>query len=433
MSGNLKTGTKLRSENNIEYEVIKLLGSGGQGEVYKVNGDGEKYALKWYYPHTATEIRLKILDNLISKGSPGECFLWPKDIVKKESVFGYIMDLRPSNFNSMFDLLSRKVETTFEILCLSGFNIAKEYHKLHSAGWCYIDISWGNIFIDFKKGDALICDNDNAIPNRSKLIDVGGTPGFIAPELLLGKAKPSTNTDLYSLAVLLFYLLNIHHPLEGKLESDIEILDLIARNKLYGENPVFIWDPDDKSNRPIPVYQQNAIEFWKVYPKFLKDRFIHAFTVGLKNPQKRSTETDWQITCIRLLNSLYRCADKNCGKENFFDFAKHRLGVAQTCWKCQKTIPIPTMLKIEQDHVMLHKNAKLYQHHSMGDYRMDIVIGEMNQNLNNPNLWGIKNLSNNVWSFVKPDSQNVMVGQGKTLPLIKGGKINFGSKIGEII
>ena len=56
--------------------------------------------------------------------------------------------------------------------------------------------------------------------------EIGGTLGFMAPEIVLGTAKPSTNTDLFSLAILLFYLLNIHHPLEGKLEAEIKCWDI---------------------------------------------------------------------------------------------------------------------------------------------------------------------------------------------------------------
>ena len=37
----------------------------------------------------------------------------------------------------------------------------------------------------------------------------------MAPEIVRGEALPSTATDLYSLSVLLFYLLMVSHPLEG--------------------------------------------------------------------------------------------------------------------------------------------------------------------------------------------------------------------------
>jgi serine/threonine protein kinase len=47
----------------------------------------------------------------------------------------------------------------------------------------------------------------------------------MAPELLLSDV-PSRQTDLFSLAVLLFYMLLVHHPLEGKRESSIKCFAL---------------------------------------------------------------------------------------------------------------------------------------------------------------------------------------------------------------
>lgn len=47
MEGQLKNGTILTSESGNKYEVVNLLGAGGQGEVYDVKCNGSHYALKW--------------------------------------------------------------------------------------------------------------------------------------------------------------------------------------------------------------------------------------------------------------------------------------------------------------------------------------------------------------------------------------------------
>lgn len=46
MEGQLKNGTVLTSESGSKYEVVSLLGAGGQGEVYDVKCGGNHYALK---------------------------------------------------------------------------------------------------------------------------------------------------------------------------------------------------------------------------------------------------------------------------------------------------------------------------------------------------------------------------------------------------
>ena len=62
----------------------------------------------------------------------------------------------------------------------------------------------------------LICDNDNVDVDGAPPTSLG-TPKFMAPEIVRGEASPTMDTDLHSLAVVLFYLLFLCHPLEGKL------------------------------------------------------------------------------------------------------------------------------------------------------------------------------------------------------------------------
>lgn len=45
MEGQLKNGTILTSESGNKYEVVSLLGAGGQGEVYDVKCGSNHYAL----------------------------------------------------------------------------------------------------------------------------------------------------------------------------------------------------------------------------------------------------------------------------------------------------------------------------------------------------------------------------------------------------
>lgn len=224
MVGLLKPGTILASESGNKYKVISLLGAGGQGEVYDVELNGKHYALKWYFKHMATQEQKGILDNLVAKGAPDDSFLWPQDLIfnKLGESFGYIMPLRPKNFKSIVDMMKRRAEPSFYALCRAAYNLTNGYQKLHTMGYSYRDISFGNLFFDPNTGDVLICDNDNVSANGKDDSAVYGTPRFMAPEIVLGKAKPSRNTDLYSLAVLLFYMFMMGHPLEGKLEADIK-------------------------------------------------------------------------------------------------------------------------------------------------------------------------------------------------------------------
>lgn len=291
------------------------------------------------------------------------------------------------------------------------------------------DISFGNLFFDPDNGDVLICDNDNVSANGIDNSSVYGTPRFMAPEIVVGKAKPSRNTDLFSLSVLLFYIFMMGHPLEGKLEADIKCMDIHAMNKLYGTDPVFIFDPANKTNRPVKGYQDNVLIYWDLYPKQLKDLFTQSFTEGLTAPNKRVTEKRWLEAFANLMSGITACP--SCGAEIFYDDHKVASGIAHTCWNCGSAVMMPSSLVVGKNRVLLLKDTKLYAHHICGNYDMTTVVGTVVQNPNNPSLWGIKNESTDNWTYVKPDGMQIPVAVGRSAAIAKGVKIDFGQMTGE--
>lgn len=430
MDGQLKRGTALTSESGCTYIVRQLLGAGGQGEVYAVESGGRTYALKWYYKNTATRNQKEILDNLIQSGPPDASFLWPQDMIFQSygETFGYIMPLRPKNYKSIVDMMKRRAEPSFYCLCKAAYQLTKGYNALHGKGYSYRDISFGNVFFDPDTGDVLICDNDNVSYNGAKT-GIYGTPRFMAPEIVVGKAKPSRNTDLFSLAVLLFYMFMLNHPLEGKREAKIKCMDIHAMNQLYGTDPLFIFDPDNRENRPLAGYQDNALIFWDLYPQQLKDLFITSFTVGLSQPNRRITETKWLETFANLMSGIMICP--HCRSEVFYDARKEENSVSHVCWGCQNTVAVPPKIVIGRSTILLMAGTKLYRHHIDGSHDMETVAGEVVQNPNNPKLWGIKNLSGNNWTYSKADGTQVPVAEGRSVAIAKDTKIDFGQLTGE--
>ncbi len=76
MAYKLRRGQVVRSHTGKSYVVKEFLGSGGQGgEVYKAQASGSDYAVKWYFPHSATETQLELIKKLIAIGPPNDKFL----------------------------------------------------------------------------------------------------------------------------------------------------------------------------------------------------------------------------------------------------------------------------------------------------------------------------------------------------------------------
>jgi len=421
----------INSKDNCVVE--KFLGSGGQGEVYEVSLQGQSYALKWYYPKMATAEQKSGLENLIRIGAPNNKFLWPKFLLTHpdNNTFGYIMPLRSPQYKGINDLMRRRVEPSFKALTLAGVHLANSFLKLHAKGLCYRDISFGNLFFDPVTGDIQICDNDNVTTNLDPFVSVLGTPRFTAPEIVRGEAHPSTSTDLFSLAVLMHYMLFVHHPLEGAQEAKIHAFDLPAMTKLYGKNPIYIYDPINITNRPVPGLHDNAIEFWKTYPTFIKQVFIDAFTTGL-NPNTRVMETVWRDNMARLRDSLVYCS---CGAENFHDSTKYdATGRTTICWSCGKPTILPPRLKVGRFLIMLNADTMLYPFHvdnSIG-CEYNTPIAKVSQHPTNKNQLGLQNLTPDKWTVTTPNGSMTDVLPGKNVSLNNGIKIHFGRTEGEI-
>ncbi len=419
-------------------EIKELIGSGGQGQVYHTSINGHDCALKWYFPHSATDAQRTAIERLIKKGPPNDRFLWPLDIAlcQGNTSFGYLMPLRESRYRGMSELMSRVVDPTFKTLTTMGLELADSFLRLHSLGFCYSDISFGNIFFDPITGEISICDNDNVAVDGEGQSDVLGTPRFMAPEIVREEAKPNIATDLYSLAVILFYMFMVHHPLEGRREREIACLDLPAMKNLYGTDALFIFDPKHGANRPVAGVHTNATLFWNLYPGYVRDIFTRAFTEGLRDPAARVRESEWRSVFTRMRDQIYYC--HKCGAENFLaDEGNLPNPLAdQECWFCHEK-PVPPMrLMVGRHSIVLNQDTLLYPHHLDANRRNDYseIWGQMVPHPKRADIWGLKNISGQTWSSVPPSGAPIIeVANGKSVSLIPGLKIRFGVSEGSVV
>jgi eukaryotic-like serine/threonine-protein kinase len=355
-----------------QYTVTTYLGSGGQGEVYQATNGGDAYAIKWYYQNMATTDQRRILEDLVRRGPPDNRFLWPIELATRpgEPGYGYTMPLREARFRSLVELLTGAYAPTYHALSSAAYNLVDAFLQLHTSGLSYRDINDGGVLFDFTNGDIVICDNDNVYVNGFGDAGVKGKMRWMAPEIVRGEAHPSTDTDLYSLAVLLFFIFMVSHPLEGRRESTIRSLDMKAMTVLYGTDPVFIYDPTNTTNAPVYEFHRNAIDLWPNYPAFLRRLFVRSFTEGLKDPANgRVRENEWRKALSRLRDSLYYCS--YCKQEQFFD--AEAIATGKACTECNRIPSKPFRLRIDQTDivVVLAEGRRLYEHHllAQSDYK----------------------------------------------------------------
>jgi len=406
--------------------VRGFIGEGGQGTVFDVSvqPSGERMALKWYFPDSGTEEQRAAISELIERGSPNQRFLWPTDIASMPHVasFGYLMPLRPHSWSGLSELLRGRVDLPYSRVCTLGMELADSFLALHSQGLCYRDISFGNIFFDPATGRPLICDNDNVGVDGASYSAVLGTRRFMAPEIVRGVAMPSTNTDLWSLAVLLFYLLMVGHPLVGRRELEFPTWDERAEQDLFGHNPRFVFDPHDASNAPVPEVHASVVTNWEAYPAEIRSLFTRAFTVGIDDARNgRVRESVWRAGLARLRDTILRCPA--CGKENFWHADEPDRPAV--CWSCGRGIDRPVRIEVDGRTLVLNQGTRLYRHHLQLNYDFADVVGSVQPHPTRPDRWGLRNDSGQPWEVVLPGGERTRADPGRSVGLLPGTRIRI--------
>lgn len=434
--GDFNKGKKIRVDSGGELEILQKLGEGGQGVVYKVSYNGEELALKWYFKNKLGngDKFYKNIKKNIEKGSPAENFLWPLDITEMEDdSFGYLMKLRPTEYVDFSKFLLAKVKFK-NIACVinAALQITTAFRALHSRGFSYQDLNDGNFFVNPKTGDVLICDNDNVAPYGENL-GIAGKCRYMAPEVVMGEKVPDAHTDRFSLAVVLYMLLFLNHPLEGARTTSCPCLTEKYEKMFFGSDPVFVYDKTKNNNRPVRGVHSNEIRLWPVYPEFVRKAFEQAFSqesmIG-NDKEYRLMEKDWQKIFTQLRDNLISCP--HCHGETFYVPEES----SNKCINCGKEITGSYVLSVKKFKVALEANKNLYVCHTVAnndDYKE--ITGTVIASKSNPNVLGLKNQTQQTWEAINPkNGERRPIEPGKAFKISKGLKIDFGKdNIGEII
>jgi len=107
---------------------------------------------------------------------------------------------------------------------LIGCDVCSALAAIHGAGLLHGDIKAHNVMredggrivvMDFSAG------RDLDAPLEAAAGDFAGTPVYIAPEVFRGQAR-SAQSDIYSLGVLLFYLVTARYPIDGRTRTAVD-------------------------------------------------------------------------------------------------------------------------------------------------------------------------------------------------------------------
>ena len=420
----LLRGTEIKLLNGKTCTIEEELGRGGQGIVYLVDYCGGDYALKWYTRDYSLDF-YENLKNNAAAGAPSDAFLWPLAVSKKQfGSFGYVMRLRPKGYREFGEFMLAKARfSSMAANINAAINICDAFQKLHIRGLSYQDMNDGNFFINPRSGDVLICDNDNVAPDKTNL-GIIGKAGYLAPEIVDKKTMPNRYSDYFSMAVILFILFYFNRPFEGKQVAACACMTDELEKELFGHKAIFIMDPIDDSNRPVPGLHTNVIRRWGLFPKKLETLFVQAFCKqSILFPEKRVIDREWMNTIIELRSMLAKCP--YCGEETFIEPDSHN----QICIDCEHPIQKPMVLKIGNYRIPLFEGQKIYNIQLPIDGGINAVVGGVVSNSVSGKL-GIKNYSSFTWQAIDPvgSIHNIQPESGMPIKNEMGIKFKMGIK-----
>jgi DNA-binding helix-hairpin-helix protein with protein kinase domain len=243
------TGIHLRrASNGSTVHLGQVLGRGGEGTVYAVNGAPKHVAKVYLKPPDATKIdKLKFMTRGQSEALLGVA-AWPTDLLIDEqgSVRGFLMGKISARQDAhrLYSPKSRRrtfPDADFRFVVRAATNLARAFAQIHAAGHVIGDVNHGNALVG-KDGTAVLIDCDSIQVTehaRTFPCDVG-SPLFTPPELQGKRFRGlhrTSNHDNFGLAALLFHLLfQGRHPFAGRFaEGEMPIERAIAESRFaYG-------------------------------------------------------------------------------------------------------------------------------------------------------------------------------------------------------
>lgn len=316
---------RVTDDAGVEFVLGPQIAKGAQGSVYRVSGHPE-YAIKLLErPSDLDQIaavrRLPLDDvavaapvTLIQEGGTGYLMRLASDMTPIREPY-LPREFGPREANAAWYSQTGGLRRRLGIAA----NLASTLAALHERGLAYVDLNPGNVMVsdDLARTETWLIDTDNLTSRAKPETQLWGFPGYFAPERITRSAPASTLADTYTLAVHVFRMLVLRHPLEGAAADALDGQTVWGdwRNRLpglidQGALP-YVADPGDETNS-LPKRTFANLLFPLVMSGRMRTLAQRTFIEGRLDPAKRPGSARWREVLYSALDNVVDCG-VGCG------------------------------------------------------------------------------------------------------------------------
>ncbi len=331
---------------------------GGEGLVYF--SVDRQYAVKVYHKpsHDKQRQLRQIIDLGRSLGDDAIFLAWPLGIVQQFDGHPAVGVVTRLVDNSTHLPLYKLIHSTRDALqqfkqgrsWLDYVKIARgsvaAVRTIHGKGMAHADIHPRNLLANLVTGDVVLIDLDGLVVRGFLEPQVQGMSGFIAPEVVMGKAQPSHLSDRHSLAVLTLWTLLFRNVMLSVRTCDPD--DEANDDRMsYGEFACFSEHPQDRRNWlpevGRPLYQRGGLSYRTLTPK-LQLLTEQALILGLHEPEQRPDAIQWEQALAEAYDVTIAC--HGCRQSFFYPYWMKPSGRRQ-CPFCGQIVRAPQPITVE--------------------------------------------------------------------------------------
>lgn len=299
--------------NGRTVQLGKLIGKGGEGSVFHVEGQ-PSLAAKVYHRTPLAADHLEKLEAMVACRSSALVTIsaWPESVLyscQSREACGILLPkiVDGRQLHELYGTSNRRrhyPEAHWQHLVLAARNVAASFDSFHGAGIVVGDVNQGNLLVDNKMCVRFIdCDSFQISHNGRTFFCPVGTPHFTPPELQSKNLRETPRTadhDRFGMAVLLFHLLFVgRHPFAGRFRGagELNIEKAIAQRR-------FAFSRDTAATLVEPPPFSLLLDH---IPAPLGELFEWAFR-GRPNTSGRPTAEQWVHQLDALLKTRKGCS-----------------------------------------------------------------------------------------------------------------------------